>query len=253
MVKRILNKKGSHIEMVLSFIVFVTFLVFLYAIIAPSIRKQSDKDYLLEYLEENIIKESSSDLDYYSLTLTNKPTSNCFVVDDGDFPSSLNIIVKNASSNDKINAQIYRSGDTGDSNNGDIVIKPENKEKEFRIYYSDKFAQIISLVDTACPILEKGTDYYFNFIRRENLVYSADFANNLKCSTSNNEYSALKDKFNIPDGREFAFEFGEVLSYSCNIEAKNNAKTNIYSDEIPVLYFDDNANINTGSLTVYVW
>ncbi|MCK4647518.1 hypothetical protein KAT24_01145 [Candidatus Pacearchaeota archaeon] len=45
-----MDKKGSHVGMMLSFVIFVTFLVFLYSILQPVIKIRQDKKLILDSL-----------------------------------------------------------------------------------------------------------------------------------------------------------------------------------------------------------
>ena len=53
------NRKGSHVGVVVSFVVFVTFLVFLYLIIQPATIRERDKQYILDYLKLNLVSNST--------------------------------------------------------------------------------------------------------------------------------------------------------------------------------------------------
>ena len=46
------NKKGSHVGLVLSFVIFVVFLIFMYPLVGPALETKGDKQYLLEPLEK---------------------------------------------------------------------------------------------------------------------------------------------------------------------------------------------------------
>ena len=54
-----MNKKGSHVGMMLSFVIFVTFLVFLYSVLYPMVKIGQDKKLILD----NLILELSEMLD----------------------------------------------------------------------------------------------------------------------------------------------------------------------------------------------
>ena len=43
MIKKIKSKKGSHVGVVVSFVIFVTFLIFLYTIIQPATVREKDR------------------------------------------------------------------------------------------------------------------------------------------------------------------------------------------------------------------
>ncbi|MDO8622694.1 MAG: hypothetical protein Q7R52_00440 [archaeon] len=260
MIRRILDKRGSHIEMILSFVVFVTFLVFLYSIIAPSIKQQKDKDYLLEYLQDKITEKVVTDFDYYSLTIdpnAEYTEYDQFLLDMPKLPNSqghYSIIIKNGY-DELINLVWYIKAGDSDNNNWMINTHDRPTMRYFKIYYSSSLP-----LKSPQEITDKNgykklssNDYYFEFIRREKLIYSSDISTKIKCTPDTSEYDTLKNEFNIPTGRDFSFKF-DFGGITCNKDGLDNVKgINVYSEEIPVLYFDSNANINKGLLTVYVW
>ncbi len=54
------NKRGSHVGLVLSFVIFVVFLIFMYPLVAPALKVQQDKQYLLEPIEKRLLDTVSS-------------------------------------------------------------------------------------------------------------------------------------------------------------------------------------------------
>ena len=56
------NKRGSHISFIISFILFISFLIFFIGIIKPFEKAETGKSPLLKHLENEIIKEVSDDV-----------------------------------------------------------------------------------------------------------------------------------------------------------------------------------------------
>ena len=61
-----MNKRGSHVGVILSFAIFITFMVFLYFIIEPAIRIQGDKQNILDNLERELLEKFSANLTTYT-------------------------------------------------------------------------------------------------------------------------------------------------------------------------------------------
>ncbi len=61
-----MKKKGSHIGVMLSFGIFVTFLVFLYSVLQPIIEREQDKKLILDDLVLALVEMFDSDLTTYS-------------------------------------------------------------------------------------------------------------------------------------------------------------------------------------------
>lgn len=56
------NKRGSHISFIISFVLFVSFLIFFIGIIKPFEKTETGKGTLLKHLENEIIKEVSDEV-----------------------------------------------------------------------------------------------------------------------------------------------------------------------------------------------
>ncbi len=56
------NKRGSHISFIISFVLFISFLIFFIGILNPFEKAETGKEALLKHLENEIIKEVSADV-----------------------------------------------------------------------------------------------------------------------------------------------------------------------------------------------
>lgn len=56
------DKKGSHVSFIISFALFISFLIFFIGIIKPFEKAETGKEVLLKHLEKEIIKEISADV-----------------------------------------------------------------------------------------------------------------------------------------------------------------------------------------------
>src|SRR5690606_17204328 len=95
-----MNKKGSHVGMVLSFVIFVIFLVFTISILQPAVKQEKDKRALLEYLKNELANELSDQLNTTVIELKNSQgNANCITLSGlGNFIFLKNLIVKNQNS-----------------------------------------------------------------------------------------------------------------------------------------------------------
>ena len=64
-----MEKRGSHVGVMLSFVIFLTFFIFLYTIIEPVIRTQEDKQALSDYLGTELIKMSFANMTTFSIKI----------------------------------------------------------------------------------------------------------------------------------------------------------------------------------------
>lgn len=60
------SKKGSHVGMMISFGIFVVFLVFLYSVLQPILKSEQDKKLILNDLIEGLMGKFDPDLTYTS-------------------------------------------------------------------------------------------------------------------------------------------------------------------------------------------
>ena len=83
-----LGKKGSHVGMVLSFVVFVTFVIFVYSILGPSVFSGQGSSEELKELEKNLAEEISGNFSSLSVVIENSGLGDCVIFTglvDGNF------------------------------------------------------------------------------------------------------------------------------------------------------------------------
>lgn len=239
------NKRGSHIGVMLSFVVFTTFLIFLYAIIQPEIRNQENKNPILDDLESEIIKKISIDLDIVSVyTNDTQITDTC--IDLVNFSSAVNdsyVRVKDRLGN-TLN-QEFRPG------RKDLRIEFAGTERKFfKVYGSSEFSSTETLVGGVCEALTKGNNYTLGITKTNNIIYEKKVVNtSIEYQTN---YEGLKNTLNFPEDSDFDFRF--ITQNNTIIgPLEKDVKTSIYSKETPIIYIDDNGNILLGVLNIKVW
>jgi len=63
------NKRGSHIGFAIAFMLFISFVIFLFVILEPAGKVEDGKELLLNYLKEDIIENVSSELKIISVKI----------------------------------------------------------------------------------------------------------------------------------------------------------------------------------------
>jgi len=231
------NKRGSHVGVMLSFVVFITFLIFLYIIIQPVIVTQKDKQPVLEALEIKIIERVSINLDTITISGLSVIGGCIELQDTSSWISSSNLSIK-----DQFNTDLqYQKG-------SNFLIINSNKDF-FKIYASDEFINKSQLITTVCqPFLID--EYSIGLIKTDKILYE-----NLTVNLTNeyqNDYESLKNVLNVPKGSEFSFKFitqeGIVIGPS-----EKEVSTSIYSKRTTIKYIDDGGNILLGTLNTKVW
>jgi len=235
-------KRGSHVGLVLSFIIFIVFLVYLYAIIEPAIKVQKDKESFLNYLEVKLEKEFSSNLTTTTIKIEESinPVQNCFVIENiiGNIIEEPNLVIK-GESEDILDYSI--SGDslnleTGTSFSGFL-----------KIYSSEEFEYSPSFDGQSCGSL---TQVSTGLVKTEKKIFESKIIESIAEYKSN--YEDFKSELNTPEQSEFSFSF--IYSNGTKIfTEESNLSTNVYVQKIPIQYIDKEANINSGFIDIKVW
>jgi len=241
-----INKRGSHVGIALSFVVFVTFLIFLYSILEPTIKTQGDKQSLLDYLEKDLIENFSANLTTSTLSIIEKAPQNCVEIENLIEEIGINsrIIVKDESE-DISQAYISKK----DSNN--LLINRDDSENTFfKIYSSEEFEELETSEINPCKTLKKDDGYSLGLTRKDKYIFEKRVIGLIE--RYNEEYESLKEELKIPLGSEFGFSFAYSNGTITGTEEKE-ISANIYADEIPMQYIDEDANILSGFINIRVW
>ncbi|MCR4327803.1 MAG: hypothetical protein NUV46_04455 [Nanoarchaeota archaeon] len=226
------NKKGSHISLVLSFIIFVVSLMFVYLIASASITNVDSKRGTLLIIEKNLIKEVSQDL-WVSRVNANDSAS-CIKL---TIPND--VIVEGGKS--------AAVGDNGSVNSKVPGANPNNVFVEgggfVKVYYSN-FFEDDTFESEECENLP-GDSW-----SKENTIVEPKIQE-LFLNFSNN-YSILKEKLGISDSSEFNlyFEYSNGSSFG---DYGVDFGVNIYSREVDIEYLSIDSGYKNGKLMLKVW
>jgi hypothetical protein len=233
-----MNKKGTHVEVIISFVIFITFVMFLFAASRPAISKQEDKKNLLEDLEYKTLNMISEDVKIISVSVP-VPAGNCVTLD--TTMTSLDIgnriIVKDLSG--EIIENVHINGDQitiGDLTPSDTF---------FKIYYSQSFNPVSPAA--ACASANEN----IGFTKTKKYVFESEFR-----TTMNGDYDTLKTTLEVPEAMDFTF--GMVLFNGTAIEKyheeiQSNISTNIYAKDASIEYFNLNNELVHGYLRTKIW
>jgi len=244
------RKKGtSHLGFVLSFVIFILFLVFILSIVEPRLGTQTDKKSLLDSLEFNMINKFGMDnftiaiANYKGVSAGQKSCISLNPISSLDFVSDTNRnkikITDDAGSllNFDIQSGILYAGISSVSN---AILK---------IYYSGNTSS------TTTPLSDcksADADFTVKSVNREQRYILDSKMISLRDKYSL-DYSQLKTDLEIPEGNDFAFSL--KLANGTLVESQNVTvpSVDIFAKSFPVQYLDNNANLNVGFLTVKVW
>lgn len=238
------QRKGTHIGVVLSFVIFMTFIIFLYIIVQPAI-KLDDKQNFLEYIEGEIIGKSSTDLTSVSVAVdkTNPKTCIQFL----DFFNKTEIGNRIIARNDAGN--VLQTRISGDGKNLFIV---KSEEDDFiKVHESNEFDIAETGVINPCQQLSEGKGgYNLGLIKTNKQIFETKIIKLM--NDYNNNYETLKEELGVAPGSEFGFSF----TYSDGIIIKTgekNISVSVYVNEIPIQYISKDAAREPGFLNIKAW
>ena len=241
MANKINSKKGvSHLEIILSFIIFLGFLIFLLAIFRPtSFSKDTDSD--LNILEESIQSQISTPLAFITLNLNDDvEIQECFFIN-YELDIINNVIVKNKDGN-IVNAET-------DEENKRIYIDSSN-EKFFYLYFSEKLEEKEFIKDSCIEI--DSSNYHLGLYRNYNLT-SYEKLEDLR-EEYNNDYENLKNQLGVPTTKEFAFVVRETLGNDIIVARKRTeGPVNIISRDVTIQILYNNGTFGYGILNIQTW
>lgn len=249
------EKKGSHVGMVLSFVIFITFIFFFYIVFEPSLKSNEQKKVVLDNFENNLIENLTADLIEASIfnntpLIPAMPDVFCLKVPVDNFGAVDNFIVK------KIDGSIVNYNLINESTGDNLLIEWEKDSTiKLKIYGGQDLKPVYD--DPSC----NNKIYAFNLAQFfESTSITNDY---ISLAKVNGAVSAYKSNYNnfrteiLQLSSDYDFEFslkdssGKVLN-----ETNRTYKPTMiefYAREVPVIYFDENANVQTGSINIRIW
>lgn len=238
------NHRGSHVGVVVSFMIFVTFVLFVIVLLEPSLTTNPDKKSMLESVEKKIIDGTSYQTIVVTVTLENSISETCVSIGSfiSDFDGYEGIVVKNK------NGDLISSSLSSSDLNTLQIKRNTNSENFFKIYSSDGFGDG-TYETVSCRSITESTDYTIAMTKEQSYVFESK-VEDLINDYSN--YNKFKESLNLPNGTDvgFSFEFENGTIISTN---ETSVTTNIFVKEKTVEYLDENSNVLSGKLKTRIW
>ena len=240
-----MEKRGSHVGFVLSFVIFMTFIFFIYLITSPALKTER-KDTYLEYLIGSLKEKSSANLTAVSVAITQPNPQNC--VRFSNFFSTTrmgnNFIVKNSAEN-VLQSQIDAT---------DLLVVLGTGDKFLKVYESSEFGAAASGSINPCQQLNQGNGYSLGLMRTSENIFETKIISLIGNYSSN--YSGLRSQLKISLVNEFNFSF--TYNNGTQIPIQNQNQTisrniNIYAKNVPIVYTSGKAAAESGFLNVKIW
>ena len=229
-----LNKRGasSHVEVILSFVMFFVFVTFLLFYIRPY-GSMSLQGSIIPDLHDSFLEETERDLTRFFLNVGLGDGENCFRIDmedlgfdwfeegDGVFA---NVIVQGT---DGLEEQTIPS----EFDNGYLSVS--SVYDNFYVYISSAF----SSGDVVCGHELEGSNVSIGSVENEKIVF---YDKLLELNESyHSEYSALKERFNVPETFDFAIVSEKV---SMEMQIPEDVEVQVESYLVEVLEVVDELN-----------
>lgn len=264
-----MRKRGaSHIEIIIAFVIFISFLVFMYVIIEPILKTPSGKESTLSSLRERVLDYLSADITTYSLNVVKdiQNPQGCVLVDTSSInPEDLVARVKAVEGGGSWELGNYHFNP--ETNKLSLYYDPES-DTSYNIYYSDIFyyngyGDICTEDELAeCGAQGEGDACFeTNYIDRENVVYTENINDLVEITypkpDNDEEWNIIRGELGIPVNNYFWFSFedqdGNLLEPAQPTIAE---EIEVYSETIPVDYVNEDIDLDNklkGFLTIKIW
>lgn len=243
-----MKKKGTHIGIVISFMVFITFLFFLYSIVQPAIEISNEKQIPLDSLEREVLLEVSASLTTASVAVDKSFGNPCVQLNGAinETVTSTNLIVINESGY-VFNTLFSVSGTTYDL----FINRPNGMQDSFfKIRSSEEFSKISGGTMAGCGIMNKGAGgYTVGLVKTKEHVFSSRIENLI--AVYNADYSTARSLLKVSSNDDFGLSF--TYANGTVIRTKEiNISSSVYAKDIPVQYIDG-ANEVSGIMNIEIW
>ena len=231
-----INKRGSHVGFMLSFVIFITFLIFMYIIINPAIKTKSNKELSLDHLEKEIKKKVSDNL--ITVAITGNASDNrikCLTINN----SNLNL--------NRLNYTVNYLGDLIPVNlSGDELRLAwyDHTRNLFKINYANESFKIqeASVINCSKAKVE--------YVKKDDYVFETKIIKLIQDYSI--DYDSLKANLDIAPSDEFSFSFTYNNQTTIGTGQKN-VSISGSGRKFSVHYINQLANINQGVMTINIW
>jgi hypothetical protein len=245
-----MDKKGSHVGIVISFVIFITFLVFLYSALQPSIKIGRNKESTLDYLTDKLIEKLSSNLTRASININEEvPLSECielmgFIEETKMNPPHIIVINEEGES--------YPSYLSDDGENL-YIIREDSSFSFFKIYNSSEFDPTTKDQVTNCKDLDKELpeNYEIGSLNSQVYIFEKRIIDLKEKYETEEGYEELKEELKL-----YSDDFGFSFTYSDGTKTETEQKDldiEIHAKELTLQYVNEETNILQGRLNVWVW
>jgi hypothetical protein len=233
------NKKGSHVGMVLSFTLFIVFLIFVYTIVGSPVKTRRENENIFQDIQKKILEEVSEEI--YTTRIGYGESmpggEDCYEISnpENDF-SEINSIVIQQEVNEEVGSIIE----------GDLT-KIDPFMEFTKIYYSETpFENTEEFIGTNCILIDADS------ISKEERILERKIISLMEKMANN--YTLIKEEFGIGGNIDFHLEFeydnGTKIEGS---EFNEDLKREIFARSFYISYLSLDAREKAGRFLIRVW
>ena len=231
--KKKLNKKGSHVGIILSFTIFVTALIFIFAFFGSVMKTQIDKKDKLEYLQEDLMNQISETLVIVNLNDVSA-TGGCSQISNPTIGFTPVNVLSVDSSGSEFASTVSGSYTYFDSGKGFSKL----------YYYSSGLTKTKTSGTSGCAtILAKTVEY-------KDVILESKIDSFL--TLVDTDYETAKTDLEVGLDDEFSIEFIDAQGTSSGEDTRD-LQTEIFAKEIDINYLDNNGKEKEGKLVLRIW
>jgi len=243
------SKKAAagHVEIIISFLIFITFVVFLLVFVNP-IEKNKDKEYYLEMTEKALMEYLEVDMTLFSIGINQQALLDALAVGscvciDYDYPSK---VIGRDENEDLVPARTIGSY---------ICIQPDaaSPKRFYKLYFSGEFTENPGVCTGSSDPIINEPDYTLGVINQYKKVsnqrvnaLNAAYATDASYETFRTDTLKLNNYFNV----EIKTTAGEVLASGKILDPK---ESDILAKDIPIEIIKADGEIIPAIMNIQVW
>lgn len=240
-----MNKRGSQVEMVISFMIFITFLFFVFAAAKNPFGIKNNKEGLLDYVDLQIQELASANLEITTISILTPTAQNCIELDEAS--SDLDIDSGFSKGSTGLNYNMYLSSvDPNDLR----IIRTGISDNFIKVYSSPVF-EPLQINSDACQILIPDVNYEIGFSKTQKYIFQDEVLSLISQYPSS--YETLKTNLKIPKGTNFGYGIKLANGTIFETHGEESSSNSVYISETPVFYVDEKGNVLMGYLRAKVW
>ena len=240
--KRKEKRGAAHIEIILSFVLFISFLLFIFMFINPTKRTEPSR-VLLDIAEQGIEKSSSINVTSMVLKIEQSISENCFTIDLAEINIS-NIVGNKKAAVKDADDEVINSKKSGS------ILQIQKSRDFYKIFLSEDFKETSSSLVNCKDLDEENLT--LGQTKTTKIISFKKLAE-LKLNYETG-YENLKESFDFPTGNDFGFMIKDTKGNTIlNVLKEKPAGISVIAREKPVQMVYENATFVSAMLNTQAW